>query len=151
MRPILAPLERLNALAAGDSVRLVDTTLKLRVGPSLCGRVIDAFGQPIDGKPLPQDLMTVDAEREPPESLERPSIDLNTVRQPFLSHAPTMAMHIVLGTLTLPTPKTRAKSPPCGVEFPKRFLHSSSFYLPWHRLPQRQTRGRSGAVNSKMV
>ena len=75
VRPILAPLERLNALAAGDSVRLVDTTLKLRVGPSLCGRVIDAFGQPADGKPLPKDLMTVDAEREPPESLERPSID----------------------------------------------------------------------------
>ena len=64
VRPILAPLERLNALAAGDSVRLVDTTLKLRVGPSLCGRVIDAFGQPADGKPLPKDLMTVDAERQ---------------------------------------------------------------------------------------
>ena len=75
VRPILAPLERLNALSAGDSVRLVDTTLKLRVGPALCGRVIDAFGQPVDGKPLPKDLMTVDAECEPPESLERPSID----------------------------------------------------------------------------
>ena len=75
VRPILAPLERLNALSAGDSVRLVDTTLKLRVGPDLCGRVIDAFGQPVDGKPLPNDLMIVDAEREPPESLARPSID----------------------------------------------------------------------------
>lgn len=75
VRPILAPLERLNALAAGDSVRLVDTTLKLRVGPSLCGRVIDAFGQPVDGRPLPKDLVTVDADREPPESLERPPID----------------------------------------------------------------------------
>ena len=75
VRPILAPLERLNALSAGDSVRLVDTTLKLRVGPALCGRVIDAFGQPVDGKTLPKDLMTVDAECEPPESLERPSID----------------------------------------------------------------------------
>ncbi|MAI32321.1 MAG: FliI/YscN family ATPase [Rubripirellula sp.] len=75
VRPILAPLERLNALAAGDSVRLVDTTLKLRVGPSLCGRVIDAFGKPVDGKPLPKDLMRVDAEQEPPESLKRPAID----------------------------------------------------------------------------
>ena len=75
VRPILAPLERLNALAAGDTVRLVDTTLKLRVGPSLCGRVIDAFGEPVDGKPLPQDLRMVDAESEPPESLERPAID----------------------------------------------------------------------------
>lgn len=75
VRPILAPLERLNALSAGDSVRLVDATLKLRVGPSLCGRVIDAFGQPIDGKPLPKDLAFVDADREAPESLERPPID----------------------------------------------------------------------------
>ena len=75
VRPILAPLERLNALSAGDSVRLIDATLKLRVGPSLCGRVIDAFGQPIDGKPLPKDLSIVDADREPPESLERPPID----------------------------------------------------------------------------
>ena len=75
VRPILAPLERLNALSAGDSVRLIDATLKLRVGPSLCGRVIDAFGQPIDGKPLPKDLSIVDADREPPESLKRPPID----------------------------------------------------------------------------
>ncbi|MGI9472238.1 MAG: FliI/YscN family ATPase [Rubripirellula sp.] len=75
VRPVLAPLERLNALSAGDHVRLVDTSLKLRVGPSLCGRVIDAFGQPIDGRPLPRDLTTVDAESEPPESLDRPPID----------------------------------------------------------------------------
>ena len=65
-------MERLNALSAGDSVRLVDTTV--RVGPS-CGRVIDAFGQPVDGKPLPRDLQIVDAEREPPHSMERPAID----------------------------------------------------------------------------
>lgn len=75
VRPILAPLERLNAISAGDSVRLIDATLKLRVGPSLCGRVIDAFGQPIDGKPLPKDLDIVDADREPPESLKRPPIE----------------------------------------------------------------------------
>ena len=74
-RPILAPMERLNALSAGDDVRLVDTCLKLRIGPSLCGRVIDAFGRPIDGKPLPRDLTIVDADREPPGSLDRPPID----------------------------------------------------------------------------
>ena len=76
VRPILAPLERLNALSAGDSVRLIDATLKLRVGPSLCGRVIDAFGQPIDGKPLQKDLAIVDADREPPESLKRTPIEI---------------------------------------------------------------------------
>lgn len=75
VRPILAPLERFASLAAGDRVRLVDTSLKLRVGASLCGRVIDAFGQPVDGKPLPQDLRIVDADSQPPDSLDRPPID----------------------------------------------------------------------------
>lgn len=75
VRPILAPLERLMAVSAGDVVRLVDTSTKLRVGPSLCGRVIDAFGQPMDGRPLPRDLITVDADRQPPDSLDRPPID----------------------------------------------------------------------------
>ena len=75
VHPILAPLERLGSVAAGDPVRLIDSSLKLRVGDSLCGRVIDAFGRPIDGKPLPDDLVTVDADRQPPESLNRPPID----------------------------------------------------------------------------
>lgn len=75
VRPILAPLERLGALSAGDPVRLLDTTLRLRVGDSLCGRVIDAFGQPLDGMPLPNNLITVDADRDPPTSFERPPID----------------------------------------------------------------------------
>ncbi len=75
VRPVLAPLERLGGLSAGDPVRLVDSSLRLRVGSSLCGRVIDAFGQPLDGKPLPQDLITVEADRDPPESLDRPPID----------------------------------------------------------------------------
>jgi flagellum-specific ATP synthase len=75
VRPVLAPLERLGALSAGDPVRLLDSALRLRVGDSLCGRVIDAFGQPLDGRPLPEDLITVDADRDPPESLDRPPID----------------------------------------------------------------------------
>ncbi len=75
VRPVLAPLERLGGLSAGDPVRLIDSSLRLRVGASLCGRVIDAFGQPLDGQPLPHDLITVDADRDPPESLDRPPID----------------------------------------------------------------------------
>lgn len=75
VRPVLAPMERLIAVSAGDPVRLIDRTAKLRVGPSLCGRVIDAFGDAIDGKPLPTDLVLVDADRSPPDSLDRPPID----------------------------------------------------------------------------
>ncbi len=75
VRPVLAPLERLSAVSAGDSVRLLDTSIKLRVGSSLRGRIIDAMGCPLDGKPLPRDLRWVDADRAPPESLSRPPID----------------------------------------------------------------------------
>lgn len=73
--PVLAPLQRLSCVSAGDVVRLVDQSAKIRVGSSLCGRVIDAFGQPLDGKPLPRDLTLVDADRQPPDSLDRPPID----------------------------------------------------------------------------
>lgn len=75
VRPILAPLKPLAGVAPGDRVRLVDKSLKIRAGDSLCGRVIDAFGHPVDGKPLPDDLPRVDADRQPPESLDRPPID----------------------------------------------------------------------------
>jgi flagellum-specific ATP synthase len=75
VRPVLAPLERLITLSAGDPVRMVDTSAKIRVGPSLCGRIIDAHGQPIDGRPLADDLTLVDADRQPPDSLDRPPID----------------------------------------------------------------------------
>lgn len=75
VRPVLAPLERMRAVSAGDPVRLVANSTRLRVGPALCGRVIDAQGQPLDNKPLPADLVTVEADRPPPDSLDRPPID----------------------------------------------------------------------------
>ena len=75
VHPILAPMERIGAVSAGDPVRLVDHSVRLRVGPSLCGRVIDAFGHAVDHQPLPNDLVWVDADRQPPESLDRPPID----------------------------------------------------------------------------
>ncbi len=75
VRPILAPLQRLQGVAAGDRVRLVDVSATVKVGPGLCGRVIDALGNPIDGKPLPDGLFTADTDHPAPESLDRPPID----------------------------------------------------------------------------
>ncbi|WP_419195144.1 FliI/YscN family ATPase [Novipirellula herctigrandis] len=75
VRPIVAPMETMGAISAGDKVRLLSRNIALRSGASLCGRVIDAFGRPIDGKPLPDDLIPVDTRRQPPESLDRPPID----------------------------------------------------------------------------
>jgi flagellum-specific ATP synthase len=75
VRPILAPLERLESVAAGDRVRMIDTELNIRAGDGLCGRVIDAFGRPLDDRELPRDLLSLHANRQPPESLDRPPID----------------------------------------------------------------------------
>ena len=74
-RLIASPLQRLTHVSAGDIVRLVDDSSKLRVGPSLCGRIVDAFGNPIDGQPLPKGLRYVHADQPPPNSLDRPPID----------------------------------------------------------------------------
>lgn len=75
VRPILAPMEEIGRIAAGDPVRLVSRSAQLRVGDSLCGRVVDAFGRSIDGSPLPDDLRLVDADGPAPSSLDRPPID----------------------------------------------------------------------------
>lgn len=74
-RLVASPLQRLTSVAAGDVVRLLDVSMKLRVGPSLCGRIVDAFGMPLDGAPLPKGLQYIDAEASPPGSLDRPAID----------------------------------------------------------------------------
>ncbi len=74
-RPILAPLETITRLTAGDRVQLLAHAMPLRVGPALCGRVIDAFGRPMDGRPLAADLRRVDADHSAPDSLNRPPID----------------------------------------------------------------------------
>lgn len=74
-RPILAPMEAISRLAAGDRVRLVSNAMSLRVGGSLCGRIIDAFGRPIDGRPLSEDLTRIDVSHTSPDSLSRPPID----------------------------------------------------------------------------
>lgn len=74
-RLIAAPLEHVTRVAAGDVVQLVDFSLKLKAGNTLAGRIIDAFGQPIDGQPLPTGLQHIDADRIPPSSMARPPIN----------------------------------------------------------------------------
>ena len=50
---VLYPLSDLEGVRRGNRVRLVRTTRWLRVGPELLGRVIDAEGHAIDGRPQP--------------------------------------------------------------------------------------------------
>jgi flagellum-specific ATP synthase len=62
----------------GTRVRLVRTSRSLRIGPELLGRVIDARGKCIDGRPQPLVSDRVRQDRQPPPPVERPRI-----RQPL--------------------------------------------------------------------
>ena len=58
----------------GDRVRLERTTRTLRVGGGLLGRVIDAHGKCIDGRPQPMLMGRIPLDREPPPPVDRPRI-----------------------------------------------------------------------------
>jgi FliI/YscN family ATPase len=72
---VLYPLSDLSGVRRGNRVRLVRTSRWLRVGAALLGRVIDAQGNPIDGKPLPVLDDRTSLDRTPPEPCSRPRID----------------------------------------------------------------------------
>jgi len=59
----------------GNRVRLVRTLHWLRVGQGLLGRVIDARGNCLDGRPTPALGQRVSLDRRPPRAVERPRID----------------------------------------------------------------------------
>lgn len=73
----LMPFGRLDGIATGCSVRSQPEQRDIAVGPALLGRVIDAFGQPLDSQPSPQ----CDARRAlagaPINPMQRPPV--NTV------------------------------------------------------------------------
>jgi flagellum-specific ATP synthase len=58
----------------GDHVRLTRTRRTIRVGAGLLGRVIDAHGQTIDGRPQPVMLGRIPLDRDPPAPVDRPRI-----------------------------------------------------------------------------
>lgn len=68
---LLMPLGDTVGLARGDRVSLDSTTWQVAVGPTMLGRVVDAFARPIDGK---GPLATVDHQpiaREPLAAMRR--------------------------------------------------------------------------------
>ena len=58
----------------GDRVRLDKTTRMLRAGGGLLGRVVNAHGRCIDGRPQPMMLARIPLDRDPPAPVERPRI-----------------------------------------------------------------------------
>lgn len=74
-RTILVPLERREEIRPGAVVTADGTALRVPAGPGLVGRVVDALGRPVDGKPLPEGLDRVPVEGSAPAPLERRRID----------------------------------------------------------------------------
>ncbi|NLE38015.1 MAG: FliI/YscN family ATPase [Pirellulaceae bacterium] len=72
---LLYPLGAARAVRRGNRVRLVRTARRLRVGDELLGRVLDADGEVIDGKPRPALADRTPLDRQPPSPCRRPAID----------------------------------------------------------------------------
>ncbi|MBI4511778.1 MAG: FliI/YscN family ATPase [Deltaproteobacteria bacterium] len=50
---MLVPLDHMRGVAPSARVSLAKGGAEIKVGPELIGRVVDAFGRPLDGKPAP--------------------------------------------------------------------------------------------------
>jgi flagellum-specific ATP synthase len=71
---LLYPLGDMAGVRHGNRVRLARTTRNIRVGSELLGRVVNARGRVIDGKPEPLLAERVRLDRKPPPAIERPRI-----------------------------------------------------------------------------
>jgi flagellum-specific ATP synthase len=71
---LLSLLEGAGGVRHGNRVRLVKTLRWLRVGGELLGRVIDAHGKAIDGKPQPALTQRISLDCKPIPAVERPRI-----------------------------------------------------------------------------
>jgi flagellum-specific ATP synthase len=87
---LLMPLGDMNGIALGSDVIAQGTSLKVRVGPKLLGRVLDGLGRPIDGLgPLEaEDELLVS--RTPP-----PAMDRRRIKEPL-----TFGVRAIDGLLT---------------------------------------------------
>ena len=73
-RVLSMPLEEVDGLQLGNRVIARNAESQLRVGPGLLGRVLDGFGQPIDGGPPLQGSETYPLYSAAPSPLEREHI-----------------------------------------------------------------------------
>ena len=74
-RVLLMPFGASVGLRVGDRLRASGRNLQIPVGPQLLGRIIDGFGQPLDGKTAPATEMVYDVYRPPISPLHRRDVD----------------------------------------------------------------------------
>lgn len=73
-RTIVFPYGSMQGVRQGSRVRMVRSVRQIRTGPGLLGRVIDAQGRAIDGRPQPMLEDRAQLERTPPPPVDRPRI-----------------------------------------------------------------------------
>jgi type III secretion protein N (ATPase) len=71
---VAVALGELSGVGPDDSVESTGAPLEVLVGDPLLGRVVDGFGRPIDGEPLPRGLRSVPVDRAPPAALSRRAV-----------------------------------------------------------------------------
>ena len=72
---LLMPLGELDGMHPGSSVQPLGRTFGVDVGPGLLGRVLNGLGHPIDGRGKVDVIDRVPLAAEPPNPLERETID----------------------------------------------------------------------------
>jgi type III secretion protein N (ATPase) len=73
---LLVPLGSLEGVAADARVEIVGERPEVGFGPGLLGRVLDAHGQPLDGRPLPAGLQRQPLNAPAPPALQRSPVRL---------------------------------------------------------------------------
>lgn len=71
---LLAPLDDIYGLSVESEVQVASADTRIPFGRGLLGRVINAFGEPLDGRPLPDDLLMQPVYAPSPNPLSRRSI-----------------------------------------------------------------------------
>ena len=72
---ILMPYGPIHGVAPGSRVISSGSTLRVKVGEGVLGRVMDPLGNPLDGKGSIVFSEYYDVDREPPNPIDRPPID----------------------------------------------------------------------------
>jgi flagellum-specific ATP synthase len=73
-KTLLAVLDGADGISPGDTVRVMQATASVGVGPDLIGRVIDAAGRPIDEGPALHVASKVPLDCDPVSAMQRPPI-----------------------------------------------------------------------------
>src|ERR1041385_7270096 len=77
-RVISMPLAQIDSIRQGDTIEASGRAASIGVTESMCGRIVDALGRPLDGQPLPVKLDFQDLYSEPSNPLQR-----DPIRQPI--------------------------------------------------------------------